>query len=106
MRGLLRLFLQLMSLSNPQIKTLKAHAHSLKPVVRMGQSGLSASVLDEIELALEHHELIKVKIAAGDRAEKKTVIERIAEKTMSSLIQSIGSVAIFYRENPDKKNYS
>ncbi|PCH85820.1 MAG: ribosome assembly RNA-binding protein YhbY [Piscirickettsiaceae bacterium] len=95
-----------MSLSNAQIKALKAHTHSLKPVVRLGQSGLSPSVLDEVELALEHHELIKVKIAASDRKQKKAFIETIAEKTLSTVIQSIGSVAVFYRENPDKKNYS
>jgi RNA-binding protein len=95
-----------MPLSNAQVKKLKAHAHSLKPVVRLGQSGLSTSVLDEVELALNHHELIKVKVSGSDRDEKKEMISTIAEKTRSDVIQSIGSVAVFFRENPDKKSYS
>jgi RNA-binding protein len=95
-----------MSLSNQQKKKLKAHTHALKPVVRLGQSGLTATVLDEIEVAINHHELIKVKIAAADREDKKNIIIEIAEKTQSEVVQTIGSMAVFYRENIDKKNYS
>ena len=94
-----------MALSNAQKKTLKSLTHDLKPVVRMGQSGLSESVLDEIENALTHHELIKVKIAASDRVEKEAVISDISEKTQSEVIQKIGYIAVFYRENPDKKQF-
>lgn len=97
---------QSMALSNPQKKKLKAHAHGLSPVVRLGQSGLTNSVLDEIELAIKHHELIKVKVSAEERDEKALIIEKIARKTNSVVIQTIGSVAVFYRENPDKKSYS
>lgn len=94
-----------MALSNQQKKSLKSHTHALKPVVRLGQSGLSESVLDEIEIALNHHELIKVKIAASDREEKNQIITQISEKTHSETIQTIGSIAVFYRENPDKKQF-
>ncbi|AFT67489.1 MAG: ribosome assembly RNA-binding protein YhbY [Cycloclasticus pugetii] len=95
-----------MALSNQQKKKLKAHAHSLKPVVRLGQSGLTSNVLDEIESAITHHELIKVKVSADDRDDKKAIIQEIADKTASELIQSIGFMAVFYRENQDKKAYS
>ena len=95
-----------MALSNQQKKKLKAHAHSLKPVVRLGQSGLTSNVLDEIESAITHHELIKVKVSAVDRDDKKAIIQEIADKTASELIQSIGFMAVFYRENQDKKAYS
>ena len=95
-----------MALSNPQKKKLKSHAHSLKPVVRLGQSGLTDNVLDEIELAIEHHELIKVKISAEDRDDKKLTIQKIADRTRSDIVQSIGFMAVFYRENSDKKAYS
>lgn len=95
-----------MSLTNQQKKQLKTHSHSLKPVVRLGQSGLTDAVLDEIEQAIEHHELIKVKIAAADRDEKKTIIQKIAEQTQSDVVQTIGFIAVFYRENSDKKAYS
>ncbi|ORU90045.1 MAG: RNA-binding protein [Cycloclasticus sp. symbiont of Poecilosclerida sp. M] len=95
-----------MSLSNQQKKSLKTHAHSLKPVIMLGQNGLTESVLDEIELGLNHHELIKVKITADSRDEKKEVINKIAELTQSQLIQAIGFVAVYFRENPEKKRYS
>ena len=95
-----------MALSNQQKKKLKAHAHSLKPVVRLGQSGLTSNVLDEIESAITHHELIKVKVSADDRDDKKAIIQEIADKTASELIQSIGFMAVFYKENQDKKAYS
>ena len=95
-----------MALSNQQKKKLKSHAHDLKPVVRMGQSGLTATVLDEIELAIEHHELIKVKISAADREDKKVIIQKIADQSRSELVQTIGFTAVFYRENTDKKAYS
>ncbi len=95
-----------MALTNQQKKKLKTHAHSLKPVVMLGQSGLSNTVLDEIEQAIEHHELIKVKIAAADRDEKKELIQKIAEQTQSEIVQTIGFMAVFYRENSDKKAYS
>jgi len=95
-----------MALTNQQKKKLKAHAHGLKPVVRLGQSGLTNNVLDEIELAIEHHELIKVKVSAEDRDDKKLIIQKIADQTRSEIIQSIGFMAVFYRENSDKKTYS
>ena len=95
-----------MSLTNQQKKKLKAFAHSLNPVVRIGQLGLTDSVLDEIESAISHHELIKIKVAAADRAEKNSLIKTISEKTQSDIIQQIGFVAVFYRLNPDKNNYS
>ena len=78
----------------------------MKPVVRVGQAGLTNTVLDEIESAIEHHELIKVKVSAADREDKKTIIQKIAEQTQSDIVQTIGFTAVFYRENNDKKTYS
>lgn len=95
-----------MPLTNQQKKKLKSAAHSLKPVVRLGQSGLTATVLDEIEVAINHHELIKVKITAADRAETVKVIQAIAEKINADIVQTIGFIAVLYRQNPDKKAYS
>ena len=64
-----------MNLSTKQKQHLKGLAHPLKPVVLLGSNGLTEGVLAEIEQALEHHELIKVKIATEDR-ETKTLIVR------------------------------
>jgi RNA-binding protein len=82
-------------------KKLRAEAHTLKPVVMIGQSGLTAAVLAEIELALDSHELIKVKIRA-ERDERKLISEKICADTGAVLIQTIGQIAVIYRLNPDK----
>lgn len=82
-------------------KKLRAEAHSLKPVVMIGQSGLTAAVLAEIEQALNNHELIKVKIRA-ERDERKRISEKICADTGAELIQGIGQITVIYRLNPDK----
>ncbi len=82
-------------------KKFRAAAHSLKPVVMIGQSGLTAAVLAEIELTLTHHELIKIKIRA-EREERKQISEKICLDTRAELIQIIGACAVIYRLNPIK----
>ena len=82
-------------------KKLRAEAHTLKPVVMIGQSGLTASVLAELEQTLNSHELIKVKIRA-ERDERKVISEKICIDTGAELIQTIGQIAVIYRLNPDK----
>ncbi|MBK1701876.1 ribosome assembly RNA-binding protein YhbY [Thiococcus pfennigii] len=86
-----------------QRRWLKRQVHHLKPVVIVGQHGLSDAVLNEIGLALEHHELIKVKIAAGDRDERDALAAEIAERTAGALIDRIGHTAAFFRANPKKR---
>jgi RNA-binding protein len=82
-------------------KKFKSEAHSLNPVVMIGQSGLTDAVLAEIELALDHHELIKIKIRA-ERDERKLISEKICTQTGAELIQSIGQIIVIYRLNPNK----
>jgi RNA-binding protein len=84
---------------NPDKKKLKAQAHALHPVVMIGQAGLTAAVCKEINLALDAHELIKVKIRA-EKETRHTISERICQDTTAELIQSIGQIAVFYRKNP------
>lgn len=67
----------------------------------IGQAGLTTGVLAEIELALNSHELIKVKIRA-ERDERKVLSEKICNETMAELIQSIGQIIVIYRLNPNK----
>jgi RNA-binding protein len=86
-----------------QKRWLKKQVHHLKPVVSLGQAGLTEAVLAEIELALDHHELIKVKIAAGDRALRDAFIAAIASRTQADPIDRIGNTAAFFRANPRKK---
>ena len=92
-----------MPLNSTQIRALKKLAHSLKPVVMVGQHGLSESVLAEIDSTLDIHELIKVKLAGADKTDRLEMSEAIVEATSASLVQIIGRMAIFYRPNPKKK---
>jgi len=87
-----------MSISEFQRRHLKKLAHHLKPVVIVGNAGLSENVIHEIDEALEHHELIKVRINAGDKKEREALIEDISNKTGSTPVVRIGHVAGFYRQ--------
>ena len=82
-------------------KKLRAEAHTLKPVVMIGQSGLTAGVLAELDQALNIHELLKVRIRA-ERDERKLITEKICTDSGAELIQSIGQIAVIYRLNPNK----
>jgi len=83
-------------------KKLKAQAHPLNPVVMIGQAGLTPAVINEINLALDVHELIKVKIRA-ERDERRDISAKICADTQAELVQSIGQIAVLYRKNPNIK---
>ncbi|WP_094752234.1 ribosome assembly RNA-binding protein YhbY [Psychromonas sp. CD1] len=91
-----------MNLSNKQKKHLKGLAHSLKPIVLLGQNGLTEGVLAEIENALNFHELIKVKIATDDREMKQLIIDAIVRETEAINITKIGHVVVLYRQSEEK----
>jgi len=86
------------TLNNNQKQFLRKLAHSLKPVITIADKGISEALLRETELTLDHHELIKVKINAGDRDHKKEIINQLCEKTNALLVQAIGNVAVIYRQ--------
>ncbi len=83
-------------------QTLKARAHGLKPVVLLGNSGLSGPVMKEIDRALAAHELIKVKVPSDDRDERDSVFADIAEALSAARVQSIGKLLVLYRPAPDE----
>ena len=82
-------------------KELRAQAHTLKPVIMIGQAGLTPAVIAETEIALDCHELIKVRIRA-EREERKQISEKICLATGAENIQSIGQIVVLYRLNPNK----
>jgi RNA-binding protein len=92
-----------MTITEKQRRWLKRQVHHLKPVVLLGQAGLTERVLAEVDGALTHHELIKVKVNAGDRDLRDALVAEIASRTGSDLIDRIGNMAAFYRTNPEKK---
>lgn len=92
-----------MAISIKQKHWLRQRAHHIRPVVILGQAGFTEAVLAELELALDHHELIKVKVNGSDRSARDALAELIAERTGSDLVQRIGNTASYYRPNPRKK---
>ena len=92
-----------MKLSNKQKQFLKGLAHPLKPVVQLGGHGLTEGVLAEIDNALNHHELIKVKVPSDDREEKALIMDAIIRETASEKLQVIGHTLILYRPSEECK---
>ncbi|MDG2395400.1 ribosome assembly RNA-binding protein YhbY [Candidatus Thioglobus sp.] len=84
-------------LTNNQKKFLRSKGHSLKPVVMLGQHGLSEGVLAELESSLETHELLKIKVRGDDREDKQKIINEIVNISGSHLVQVIGNVMVIYR---------
>ena len=93
-----------MNLSTKQKQHLKGLAHPLKPVVMLGNNGLTEGVLAEIEQALGHHELIKVKIASEDRETKALIVEAIVRETGACNVQVIGKTLVLYAQRQSVKS--
>ena len=91
------------TLSNKQKQHLKSLAHSLKPVVLLGANGLTEGVMAEIELALDHHELIKVKVPDEDRELREQIYATILAHTRATKVQVVGKILTLYRPSEAKK---
>ena len=87
--------------SEAQKKALRRLGHSLKPVVMVGENGVTPGVLAELESALAHHELLKVRIRAGDRDQRAAIITQLCDTTAAELVQRVGNMALLFRRNPD-----
>jgi len=87
-----------MSLTQSQRKFLRGRGHDLKPIVFVGGAGLTGPVLAELDGALEHHELIKVRVRVGDRERRDTLFEELLDESKSTLLQRTGNVALLYRQ--------
>ena len=80
---------------------LKAKAHHLKPVVLLGSKGLTPAVIEETNIALLSHELIKVKINGAEKADRQIIAAEICKQLKAELVQLIGSTAVIYRKNAE-----
>lgn len=92
-----------MTLTGKQKNYLRGIAHNLNPVVMIGGKGLTDSVMKEIELALDQHELIKIKLPGNEKAEKVALLAQITSKSNSEPVQLIGRVGVVYRASDDAK---
>jgi RNA-binding protein len=86
-------------LTERQRRHLRGLAHPLKPVIRIGNAGLTPALSAETARALEDHELIKVKGSGGDREARDALFAALAVQTGAALVHRIGNVAVLYRAN-------
>lgn len=91
------------ALTEPQKKHLRRLAHPRRVIVQTGNAGLTDAVLREVELALAHHELVKIRVVMDDRKARDEAIAKACVALGAALVQRIGHVATLFRPNPDKK---
>ncbi|MDH3512018.1 MAG: ribosome assembly RNA-binding protein YhbY [Gammaproteobacteria bacterium] len=91
-----------MHLDKKQKKHLRGLAHHLKAVIQIGSAGATPMLKAELNQTLEHHELVKVKIRASNRAEREKLLADIVTGTDAALVTRIGNIAVLYRRNKEK----
>lgn len=91
-----------MTLSESQKKHLRSIGHHLNPVIMVGDAGVSEPLLKEFDSTIDHHELIKVKVRAGDREQRDAIIGELCERGSAQLVARIGNIALLFRRNAEK----
>jgi putative YhbY family RNA-binding protein len=91
----------MLSLTVSERLALKGRAHALSPTVIIGNAGLTESVLKEIALTLNTHELIKIRVMSGDRALRETMLETICTQLDAAPVQHIGKILVVYKPSPE-----
>ena len=89
------------NLDNTELRRLKGIGHELKPIVMIGNNGITENIIQEVERALTDHELIKVKVPAGSKQERDELSNELANSVQAQLIHSIGRMALLLRRNPN-----
>lgn len=84
-------------LNREQKKYLRGLSHDKKTIIWIGQAGLTKNVIEEIDGALEHHELIKIKNRAGDKDVRNAMTEELCDELGCDKVQMIGNVITLYR---------
>lgn len=84
-------------------QALKGQAHTLKPVVILGDKGLTTQVLAEIDRALKVHELIKIRMNAEDREERGDIMATICRELNCESVQIIGKILVIFRQLSDQE---
>lgn len=84
------------SLTNAQVRSLKAKAQRMKATLKLGKEGISIPFLAALDEALKHHELVKVKFD-DFKEQKKELAPQIAQKSGSHLVTRVGNVVVLYR---------
>lgn len=91
-----------MALKPSQTRYLRGLAHPLKPVLLLGGKGVTAGVLQELEHALDDHELIKIRLSGADRVARTAELAQLVDSSKAEIVQTIGKIAVLYRRNEDQ----
>ena len=81
---------------------LRAAAHALRPVVLIGDNGLTDAVIKEITVHLQAHQLIKIRVAGDDRQARLTMLEQICDALDAAPIHHLGKILTIYRPNIER----
>jgi putative YhbY family RNA-binding protein len=90
------------TLTAAERKALKARAHPLKPIVMIGDAGLSPGVLTEVERGLASHELMKIRVALDDREAREALLAEICAASGAAAVQHIGKILVIWRKGEQK----
>jgi RNA-binding protein len=90
-----------MDLTERQRRYLRGLAHPLKPVIMIGDAGLTDNVVKETARALHDHELIKVRVRGAEREQRDALLADLAKRTNSAFIHRIGHIAVLYRRRAE-----
>jgi len=88
-----------MTLSKPQQKALKTKAHHLKPLIRIGQKGITDNLIEETIQTLDRHELIKIHIAQDDRQKRDQNAQELATRCEAMIVNQIGKTCVLYKKS-------
>ena len=91
------------ALTAAQIRFLRGQAHDLKAILQVGGKGVTDALVTELDGALEHHELVKLRIASDDRGQREDIITDLAGRSEAVVVQKIGKVAVLYRPTAEGK---
>ena len=90
----------MLQLSSIERRELRARAHSLNPVVSIAENGLTEAVLKEIDVNLNAHELIKIRVYGDSREDRIAHLEQICSELGAVAVQHIGKLLVVYRRAP------
>jgi len=93
----------MLPLSSDERRELRARAHNLNPVVSIAESGLTESVIKEIEVNLKAHELIKIRVYGDSRENREAYFAQICSELDAAPVQHIGKLLVVYRPDPASK---
>jgi len=90
-----------MTLTSSQNRYLRGLAHQTRAVILLGAKGATAAVVKELDQALEHHELVKVKLSGGDKDEREAQVAALTGGTRAEAVHHIGHTVLLFRRNAD-----